>query len=31
MVTIPSHGWFMALFYPHYVEYSGFLSLERGG
>ena len=20
MVTIPSHGWFMALFYPHSVD-----------
>jgi len=23
MVTIPSHGWFMALFYPHYSFFMG--------
>ena len=22
MFTIPGHGWFMALFYPHYINYS---------
>ena len=28
MFTIPSHGWFMALFYPHYIQYR-FLSCKN--
>ena len=30
MITIPSHGWFMTLLYPHYIRQTQRTSFDAG-